>query len=93
MAIMTELTEAHSQLESTRAEAQAIKAELLPGAEQALAAAQIGYREGKHGHLEVLDAQRTVSEAKSHYLDVLADYQKAVADVERLTGTPFETIQ
>ena len=93
LAIMTELTEAHSQLESTRAEAQAIKADLLPGAEQALAAAQIGYREGKHGHLEVLDAQRTVSEAKAHYLDVLADYQKAVADVERLTGTPFETIQ
>ncbi|OGV46397.1 MAG: hypothetical protein A2X46_10570 [Lentisphaerae bacterium GWF2_57_35] len=90
---MTELVEAYSQLETARAEALAIKAELLPGAQQAFDAAQTGYREGKFGHLEVLDTQRTLSEAKARSLEVLAAYQKAAADVERLTGSPLNTIQ
>ena len=90
---MTDLAEAHNRLEAARAEALAIKAELLPGAQQAFDAAQIGYRVGKYGYLDVLDTQRTLSEAKSGYLNVLADYHKAAADVERLTGTALGTIQ
>jgi cobalt-zinc-cadmium efflux system outer membrane protein len=89
----TDLLEAHSRLETARAEALTINAELLPGAQQAFDAAQTGYREGKFGHLEVLDTQRTLSEAKARYLNVLADYQRAAADVERLTGIPLNTIQ
>jgi cobalt-zinc-cadmium efflux system outer membrane protein len=89
----TALVEAHSRLETARAEALTTKAELLPGAQQAFAAAQIGYREGKYGHLEVLDTQRTLNEAKTRYLDVLAAYHKAAADVERLIGAPLNTIQ
>lgn len=89
----TDLVEAHNRLETARAEALTIKGELLPGAQQAFDAAQIGYREGKFGHLEVLDTQRTLSDAKVRYLDVLAAYQKAAADVERLTGIPLNTIQ
>ena len=62
--VTTDLVEAHSRLETARAEALTIKAELLPGAQQAFDAAQTGYREGKFGHLEVLDTQRTLSEAQ-----------------------------
>ena len=76
-----------------RAEALTTKEELLPGAQQAFDAAQTGYLDGKFGYLEVLDTQRTLSEAKSRYLDVLAAYHKAAADVERLTGNPLNTIQ
>jgi cobalt-zinc-cadmium efflux system outer membrane protein len=88
-----DLVEAYSRLETARTEALTTKAELLPGAQQAFDAAQTGYREGKYGHLEVLDTQRTLNEARTRYLDVLAAYQKAVADVERLTGTPLNTVQ
>lgn len=88
----TALVEAHNRLQTARAEALAIKAELLPGAQQAFEAAQTGYREGKFGHLEVLDTQRTLGDAQVRYLDVLAAYHKAAADVERLTGTPLNTI-
>ena len=84
---------AHNRLETARTEALAIKAELLPGAQQAFEAAQTGYREGKFGHLEVLDTQRTLSDAKVHYLDVLAAYHKAAVDVERLTGTSLTAIE
>lgn len=89
----TELVDAHSRLESAKAETQAIKDELLPGAQQAFEAAQAGYREGKFSHLEVLDTQRTLSEARARHLDVLAAYHKAAADIERLTGIPLNTIQ
>lgn len=89
----TELVDAHSRLSVTRAEALTTRQELLPGAQQAFDAARIGYSEGKFGYLEVLDTQRTLSEAKSRYLDVLAAYHKAAADVERLTGIPVTTIQ
>jgi outer membrane protein, heavy metal efflux system len=89
----TDLVEAHNRLAMARAEALSTKEELLPGAQQAFDAAKTGYQEGKFGYLEVLDTQRTLSEAKSRYLDVLAAYHKAAADVERLTGTPLNTIQ
>ncbi|MEI8140313.1 MAG: TolC family protein [bacterium] len=89
----TDLVEAHNLLVMARAEALTTKGELLPGAQQAFDAAQIGYREGKFGYLEVLDTQRTLGEAKSRYLDVLATYHKAAADVERLTGTPTQVSQ
>jgi cobalt-zinc-cadmium efflux system outer membrane protein len=88
-----DLVEAHTQLETARTEAAAIKTELLPGAEQAFDAAQKGYGEGKFSHLDVLDAQRTLSETKARYLETLAAYHKALSDVERLSGTQLKVIQ
>ncbi len=85
----TDLAEAHSRLETAREEAESIQTELLPGARQAFDAARTGYREGKFGHLEVLDAQRTLNEAKTRHLETLAAYHKAAADVERLIGAPL----
>lgn len=89
----TALTEAHGRLETTRMEALTTKAEMLPGAQRAFDAAQTGYREGKFGSLEVLDTLRTLREARARYLDVLAAYHTAAADVEQLLGIPLNTIQ
>ena len=90
--VATDLVEASNRLKAARAEALALQAELLPGAQQAFEAAQAGYRAGKIGYLEVLDMQRTVGEAKLRYLDVLASCHKSAADVERLTGISLNTI-
>lgn len=90
---VTALTDAYSRLETAGAEAATIKAELLPSSQQAFDAAQRGYREGKFGYLDVLDAQRTLNETLSRQLEALADYHKAAADVERLTGIPLNTLQ
>jgi cobalt-zinc-cadmium efflux system outer membrane protein len=89
----TSLAEIHGRLDTARSEAVAIRDGLLPAAQKAFDAAQIGYRAGKYGHLEVLDTQRTLNEARTRYLEALADYHKAAADLERLTGTPLSTIQ
>ena len=88
-----DLTDAHSRLETAHAEAQAIATEVVPGAQKAFDAAQIGYGEGKFGQWELLDSKRTLAEARIRLLDVLADYHKAAADVERLTGVSANTVR
>ena len=62
---------------------------VLPGARSAFAAIEEGYRLGRFGYLEVLDAQRTLVGAETQHLRALADVQKAVAQVERLIGVPL----
>jgi len=62
---------------------------VLPGAQQTFDAISEGYRLGRFGFLDVLDAQRTLIDAGSQYLRALSDYYKAVANVERLIGAPL----
>jgi cobalt-zinc-cadmium efflux system outer membrane protein len=58
----------------------------MPTAEQANAATQIGYREGKFDFLDVLDAQRTLFEVKGKYINAFTAYHEARLDVLRLAG-------
>ena len=48
--------------------------------------ARIGYREGKFGQLDLLDAERTLSETRTAAIDALATYHDAKARLERLTA-------
>jgi cobalt-zinc-cadmium efflux system outer membrane protein len=48
--------------------------------------ARIGYREGKFGQLDLLDAERTLSETRTAAIDALAAYHDAQARLERLTA-------
>jgi len=85
----TSLAEIHGRFDTARSEAVAIRDGLIPAAQKAFDAAQTGYRQGKFGLLEVLDAQRTLNDAKAGHLEALTAYHKAAADMERLTGTPL----
>lgn len=64
----------------------------MPAAEQSFAANELGYSEGKFSLLEVLDAQRTLFEARGQYLESLASYHQARAEVERLIGASLKTV-
>ena len=68
-----------------------IQRDVLPAAEEAFQVATEGYRQGKFGFLDVLDAQRTLFETKGQYLDAFT-YHKAVADTERLIGEPLGAV-
>ena len=83
------LAEAYAALSSAFGEATTLKNEVLPGAQRAFDAASEGYRQGKFGFLDVLDAQRTLFEARGRYLEALVAYHQAVAEVERLIGEPL----
>jgi cobalt-zinc-cadmium efflux system outer membrane protein len=80
------LGEAYAALAAAYAAATALKHDALPGAQSAFDATSEGYRQGKFGFLDVLDAQRTLFEVRGQYIEALATYHQAVADVERLIG-------
>ncbi len=87
--VLIALSEAYQSLSTAYAEATSLKGEVLPGAQSAFDAANEGFRLGKFGYLDVLDAQRTLFETKNSYIEALASYHKAVADVERLIAEPL----
>jgi len=87
------LADAYKALATSHAEAVALKANVLPGAQSAFEGINEGYRLGKFGYLDVLDAQRTLFDARARYLQAVADYHRAVAEVERLAGEPLATVQ
>lgn len=47
--------------------------------------------EGKFGFLELLDSQRALFEARGKFIEALATYHKATADIERLTGSSIDS--
>ncbi len=83
------LAEAYAALATAHDEITILRTTVLPGAQQAFDAVSEGYRLGRFGFLDVLDAQRTLISAGSQYLRALSDYHKAVANVERLIGAPL----
>ena len=85
-----ELVQAREEYASARAQALALQGEILPGAQSAYDAASTGFEYGKFGFLDVLDAQRTLLQAQSHYLTTLADAHRAQAAISRLTGAEHE---
>ncbi|MBL7223238.1 MAG: TolC family protein [Candidatus Brocadiae bacterium] len=89
--LRSELVEAYERLTTAHAEATALKQEVLPAAQAAFDAAGEGYRQGKFGYLDVLDAQRTLFEARQKLIDALAAYHEASADVEGLIGQSLES--
>ncbi|MEE4453395.1 TolC family protein [Novosphingobium resinovorum] len=58
----------------------------LAAAQEAARIARIGYREGKFGQLDLLDAERALAETRLAAVDALAAYHDAAARRERLTA-------
>lgn len=70
-------------------EAAAISAtedEVIPQAERALALAQDGYNRGAFSYLDVLDAQRALTDARQSRVDALRSYHNNEAALDRLTA-------
>lgn len=83
------LADAYAGLASAHDEVTALRSAVLPGSQQTFDAVSEGYRLGRFGFLDVLDAQRTLIRAGIQYLRALSDYRKALASVERLIGAPI----
>jgi len=81
-----ELAQAHERLNAARQEVDALQNDILPGAQSAYDAATKGFELGKFSFLEVLDAQRTLLQAKSQYLRTLTEGHRAAAEIERVLG-------
>lgn len=84
--VLAALSDTYQVLAVGYVESTTLKSAVLPGAQSAFDAVTEGFRQGKFGYLEVLDAQRTLFEARGRYVEALGAYHKAVADTERLIG-------
>lgn len=87
------LSESWLSLATRSAEAQMLRDQIIPSAQQRFEAASYGYQSGKFGVLEVHDAQRTLFEVRERYLDVLATAHLAAVELDRQLGrAPLSTV-
>lgn len=82
----TELAEIYETFANAYQENKTLNEVVLPGAQEAFDAAREGYKAGKFGYLEVLDAQRTLFEARKQSIQTLLDYYRAMASIDRMTA-------
>jgi cobalt-zinc-cadmium efflux system outer membrane protein len=90
VAAKTDLVNAYKSMLSAYEQTVNLKKKIIPASQQAFDAASEGYRQGKFGYLDLLDAQRTLFQARQQYLDMLVLYHQTHADVERLIGGNME---
>ena len=86
LTLETSLMEAYENFVSAYREASALNSSVLPGAEEAFSFSRQGYDAGKFGYLEVLDAQRTLFDARRQYNEAVLDYHRQRASIERMTA-------
>ncbi|MFQ5514870.1 MAG: TolC family protein [Myxococcota bacterium] len=87
--VQTSLEVVIQELAASYQEVVTLREQVLPKAERAYRDVRQGYLRGLFRYLDVLDAQRSLFELRSRELDALRAYHSAVAEVERLTGTPI----
>lgn len=91
--IDSELAQAYEKLSISRQEAESLQKEVIPGAQSAYDAASKGFEYGKFGFLDVLDAQRTLLQAKSQHLRALSEAHRAAAEIDRIVGESMSVNQ
>lgn len=85
------ITDAEAEAANAAMTARNANGPALAAAQEAARIARIGYREGKFGQLDLLDAERTLAETRIAAIDALAAYHNAQARLERLTARAPET--
>ncbi len=80
------ITDADAEVANAATTARVATGPALAAAQEAARIARIGYREGKFGQLDLLDAERTLADTRFAAIDALAAYQIARARLERLTA-------
>jgi len=78
--------ETYQALVFAHSQATILNSEMIPAAQKSFYGVSEGYRFGKFGFLDVLDSQKILFQTKEQYLDALADYHIALAEVNRMTN-------
>ena len=88
--LKTELAEAYSRRQLQIEASNLYQQDILLGAQSAYEAARKGFEFGKFSFLEVLDAQRTLFQAKTQFIQTLVLARLAEADIQNILGTAFK---
>lgn len=81
-----DIASAQAEVANAAATARAAAGPALVGAQEAARIARIGYREGKFGQLDLIEAERTLLETRNAATDALAAFHQAEARLERLSA-------
>ena len=84
--LRSEVQSGLDQWATANTEVNAFNQVILPAAQSAVDSATRGFEMGKFNFLDVLDAQRTLFEARSQYLQAVADATDAWVRIERIYG-------
>jgi cobalt-zinc-cadmium efflux system outer membrane protein len=76
----------YQELLASRGRFEALRADAIPQAEQALQQTQLGYERGRFSYLELVTAQQEVLELRAAIIDAAAETHRVRAEIERLTG-------
>lgn len=66
---------------------------LIPQAKQSLQSAEAAYSTGSLGVLDLLDSERVLLEVRLGLAQLITDYMKSLADMERAIGSPFPEVK
>ena len=91
--LTSEVRQAYERLRAARNEVETLQRDVLPGAQRAYDVAIKGFELGKFNFLDVLDAQRTLFQARSQNLRAIAEAHRAGAEIDLLLAdtTTFST--
>ncbi len=81
-----EIASAQAELANAAASARAAGGPGLAAAFEAARIAGIGYANGKFSQLDLIEAQRTLAQTRSAYVDALIAYHTAEANLARLVA-------
>jgi cobalt-zinc-cadmium efflux system outer membrane protein len=84
--VLADLQTAATQLSIARTSLQALQSTVLPAAQRAYESASQGFDAGKFGFLDVIDAQRSLLQARARYLSTLSNAYQAATAIDRLLG-------
>ncbi len=85
IALQTRLSGLHKEVMQSYSELIQIKTIILGLADEAYKITLEGYSAGKFEYLDLLDAQKTLFEAKEQYIEALSTFFKKQTDIEYLT--------
>lgn len=77
------LADAYQRAELAQLQLDTVRTGMLPAAQSALDATVTGFELGKFSFLDVLDAQRTLSQVRTQYLNAMSERYRALAEVQR----------
>lgn len=85
--------QAKREMDSAYRQAQTLKAQILPSADNAFKLAREGYGLGRFPYMEVLDAQRSLFGVRQQHIEALKEFHIAKARVERFTALHISMIE
>lgn len=81
----------YQELQHARHQVESLRGQMIPRAEQALAATQQGYEEARFSFLQVAQARVVLLDLQRDAIDAAARYHRLLADIERATAVSGDT--